>query len=55
MTILTGEHVHQASQKESKRHQCVMGENIEIVPHWLWAKGWTNLKVEKSFTSKASF
>jgi hypothetical protein len=31
----TRELVRQASQAESRRHQCVMGEIVGIVPHWL--------------------
>jgi hypothetical protein len=49
------EPVRQASQAEAMRHQCVMGEIVGIVPHWLWGEGWTNLKVRGSLTAQASF
>jgi hypothetical protein len=32
------EPVCQASQAESRRHQCVTGEIVGIVPHWLWGR-----------------
>jgi hypothetical protein len=40
----TREPVHQASKAESRRHQCMTGETVGIIPHWLWGEGWTNLK-----------
>jgi hypothetical protein len=39
------EPMRQVGQSKSWRHQCVTGEIVEIVPHWLWGEGWTNIKV----------
>jgi hypothetical protein len=49
------EPVRQVSQAELMRNQCVTGEIVRIVPHWLWGEGLSNLKVRCSRTSQASF